>query len=329
MSSPIAHPFGFILIGVFLSLILFGIVVSQTFAYYDNCDKDPRWLKWFVAILFAWDLLSSILAIAWMYELLIDNWGQIAAFTHGDWLLAGDPIIIGIVASMAQGFFAWRVYVITSSRWLAAFIATCAVTTGLAGIGTGIASLWVREYVLFVNFKQVMVIFLVSAAVGDFSITVLVTYHLRRRKGTFEATDKILDSIIRLTIQNGFITGIIAILDLCVYFASPLPYHMGISFLMPKLYSNTVLSSLNARKNLRRDLATVDDGSDLTTLRAADVVNFNGTCTSSSGVASRPEVFVEVHEMTTSDAKVNTDQSEWDRTSDTKADAEQPAWNRI
>ncbi|KZP13815.1 hypothetical protein FIBSPDRAFT_700227, partial [Athelia psychrophila] len=224
---------------------------TQTFVYYQNCDKDPRWLKGFVAVLFVWDLLSSILSIAWMYELLIDNWGQIAAFTHGDWLLAGDPIIIGIVAFMAQSFFAWRVYVITSSRWLAAFIASCAFVTGCAGIGTGIASLWVKEYALFVNVKQIVVLFLAFAAIGDISITILVTYHLRRRKGIFEATDKILSRIIWLTVQNGLITAIIAIVDLGVYFASPLPYHMGISFLMPKLYSNTVLSSLNARKEMR------------------------------------------------------------------------------
>ncbi|KZP19019.1 hypothetical protein FIBSPDRAFT_828596 [Athelia psychrophila] len=324
MSSPIAHPFGFILIGIFISLILFGIVVSQTFAYYQNCDNDPRGLKWFVAVLFAWDLISSILAIAWMYELLIDNWGKIEAFTHGDWLLAGDPIIIGIVAWMAQSFFAWRIYVITSSRWLTAFIATCAVTTGLAGIGTGIASLWVREYALFVNFNQIIVIFLVSAAVGDLGITVVVSYHLRRRRGSFEATDKILNSIIRLTVQNGFITALIAIVDLSVYFASPLPYHMGISFIMPKLYSNTVLSSLNARQHMRRDLANVVNPSGQSQTRTADIVKLHGA--SNSPATSGPEIRVEVHEMTMSDAKVNAGQPEWDQISDAKVDAAQPEW---
>lgn len=32
---------------------------------------------------------------------------------------------------------------------------------------------------------------------------------------------------------------------------------MALSFLMPKLYSNTILSSLNARTSMRRDLANL------------------------------------------------------------------------
>ncbi|KZP26479.1 hypothetical protein FIBSPDRAFT_854786 [Athelia psychrophila] len=311
MSSPISDPFGFILIGVFISIILFGIVVSQTFAYYQNSDNDTRWLKWFVALLFAFDLLSSILAMAWMYELLIDNWGVIEAFTHGDWLLAGDPIIIGIVAGMAQSFFAWRIYVVTSSRWMTACIACCAFVTTCGGIGTGIASVWVREYALFVNFKQIIIVFLVSAAVGDLGITVSLTYHLHGRKGSFEATNKILDNIIRLTIQNGFLTAIIAIVDLCVYLSYAQPYHMAISFLMPKLYTNAVLSSLNARQHMRRNLTNVIDSNDLSTIRTVDVVKLNSA--SNPPATSAPEIFIDVHEMTTSDTKVNADQPEWDR----------------
>ncbi|KZP19023.1 hypothetical protein FIBSPDRAFT_1045778 [Athelia psychrophila] len=323
MSSPIADPFGFILIGVFISLMLFGIVVSQTFAYYQNCENDTRWLKCFVAVLFAFDLLSSILAMAWMYSLLIDNWGVIEAFTHGDWLLAGDPIIIGIVAGMAQCFFAWRIYVITSSRWMTASIACCALVTACGGIGTGIASVWVREYALFVNFKQIIIIFLVSAAIGDLGITVALTYHLRSRKGSFEATDRILDNIIRLTIQNGFLTAIVAIVDMVVYLAYAQPYHMAISFVMPKLYTNTVLSSLNARQHMRRDLANVV-GCGGSTLKTGDAAKHHGA--SSTSVVSRPETFVEAHEMTTSNGKVQPDQAEWDHISDAKADATQPEW---
>ncbi|KZP26295.1 hypothetical protein FIBSPDRAFT_928731 [Athelia psychrophila] len=327
MTSLIAAPFGLILIGVFLSLMLLGIVISQVFTYYQNYERDPLWLKWFVAVMFALDLLSSVLAIAWMYQLLIDNWGQIAAFTQGDWLLAADPMLAGIVACMAQCFFAWRIYVLTSSRWLTAIIACCAVVTACGGIGTGIAVLWVKKYTLFLTFKQITVLWLVSAAVGAIGITISLTYHLRRRKGSFEATDKVLDRIIQLTIQNGFFTAIVAITDVCMYLAVPLPYHMALSFLMPKLYSNTILSSLNARKDIRRDLANVVDCGGRTTIRTADVVKFGGT--SSSPATTRPEIFVEVHEMTMSDAKVDADQAEWVRASEAKVDAEQPEWNRV
>jgi len=308
MTSPISTPWGLILVGVFISLILFGIIVSQVFTYFQTCDKDPLWQKLFVTVLFILDTLSSILAMAWMYYLLVDNWGQIGAFTYGDWLLAADPMVAGIIAFMVQCFFAWRIHIIAQTAWQTAAIVVCAVLTLCGGVGTGIAVLWVKDYALFANFKQIATIWLISASVGDIAITTALTYHLRRRKGTFEATDRLLDRIIQLTVQNGLLTALVAVVDICLYLSTPIPYHISLSFLMPKLYSNTVLSSLNARRNMRQDAtATVDCGTRSTvTGNGINVVRLNASQTHPI-----PEVFVEIHEM--SDAKAESEQPEWQR----------------
>ncbi|KZP16274.1 hypothetical protein FIBSPDRAFT_690818, partial [Athelia psychrophila] len=234
-------------IGIFLSLILFGIIISQVFTYFRNCEKDPMWQKLFVLIVFALDTLSSILAMAWMYWLLIDNWGQIEAFRYGDWLLAADPMVAGIVACMVQCFFAWRIQIITRKKWLTTVIVFCACVTVCGGIGSGIVGLLVPSYAVLAKFKQIQIIWLISAAVGDIVITISLTYHLRRYKGSSEATDEVLGRIINLTVQNGLLTSLVAIVIICLYLSTPVPYHITLSFFIPKLYSNTVLSSLNAR----------------------------------------------------------------------------------
>ncbi|KZP30704.1 hypothetical protein FIBSPDRAFT_1037971 [Athelia psychrophila] len=291
MTSPISDPWGVILIGVFISLILYGIIVAQVFTYYENSDRDPLWQKAFVGILFLLDTLSSILAMAWMYQLLVDNWGNIVAFESGDWLLAADPMVAGMVAFMVQLFFAWRIHIVAAKPLLTTGIVLCSFVTLCGGIGTGIAVLWVKSYALFASFQQIAVIWLISATVGDISITTALTYHLRRRKGAFEATDRLLDRIVQLTIQNGLLTSIVSIVDISLYLSTPKPYHIALSFLMPKLYANTVLSSLNARRRLRPLGKITDSGS--TSTRAPDVVTL-----SHSG--RRPEVLVstEVHELT-------------------------------
>ena len=137
-----------------------------------------------------------------MYYLLIDNWGQIEAFTFGDWLLAADPMVAGIIAFMVQLFFAWRIHVVAKTVWLTLAIVVCAFLTLCGGLGTGIAVLWVKEYALFANFQQIATIWLISASVGDISITISLTYHLRKRKGSFRATDKLLDRIIQRKCVN-------------------------------------------------------------------------------------------------------------------------------
>lgn len=132
-----------------------------------------------------------------MYQLLIDNWGNIVAFESGDWLLAVDPMVAGMVAFMVQLFFAWRIHIIASKPILTIAIVLCSLFTLCGGIGTGIAVLWVKDYALFANFRQIAIIWLISATVGDISITAALTYHLRRRKGSFEATDRLLDRIVQ------------------------------------------------------------------------------------------------------------------------------------
>ncbi|KZP16281.1 hypothetical protein FIBSPDRAFT_958154 [Athelia psychrophila] len=303
MSNPIATPWGFILIGFFLSLILFGIIISQVFTYFRNCDKDPLWQKLFVLIVFTLDILSSILAMAWLYWLLIDNWGQIEAFKYGDWLLVADPMVAGILVCMVQCFFAWRIQIIAGKKWLTMVIVFCAFVTMCGGIGSGIMVIFVPSYAALANFKQFASICLISAAVGDIIITTSLTYHLRRYKGNCDATDEVLDRIINLTVQNGLLTSLVAIVDICLYMSTSIPYHMALSFLMPKLYSNTVLSSLNARKYIRRDMTTILDCGGRLVIRGPEVIDL--TTDRSPTLTTRPEIFVEVYKI--SDAKVDTE----------------------
>ncbi|KAF7968113.1 hypothetical protein HWV62_31977 [Athelia sp. TMB] len=217
----------------------------------------------------------------WIYQLLIDGWGDITAFESGGWLLAADPMVAAIVACMVQGFFAWRLQIVAQQAWLTTFIIICSACTLLGGIGTGIAVLWVKSYALFGTFKPIASIWLISATIADITITLALTYHLRRRRGSFGATDRLLDRIVQLTIQNGFLTALVSVVDISLYLSTPKPYHIceihcnpvmqllrftdslqALSFLMPKLYSNTVLSSLNARRELRPLAnATVEDES--------------------------------------------------------------------
>lgn len=132
-----------------------------------------------------------------MYQLLIDGWGDIVAFEKANWLLAADPMVAGVVACMAQLFFAWRLHIIASQRWLTAFIVIFSFATFCGGVGTGIAVLLVKEYALFGTFKAIAMIWLIPAAITDIVITMALTIHLRRYKGNFEATDSVLDRIVQ------------------------------------------------------------------------------------------------------------------------------------
>jgi len=266
---------GFIFIGSISSLFLFGIGLAQVFTYCQNSKKDRLWVKLFVGILVTLDALSSVFMAAWMYQLFIDSRGNIAIFQTAGWLAASSDIMAALIQSIVQLFFAWRLHIIGSTlyptltqspqsvygwrdfivekqHWLTGFICICSFATLCGGVGTGIASLLVKEYSHFSpTVGPIGFIWGSSSIAADLIITVAMTYHLHRAKGTFESTDRLLDRIILLTVQNGSLTTLIALIDVCLYVAAKNPYWISGTLLIPKLYSNSALSSLNARRYMR------------------------------------------------------------------------------
>lgn len=132
-----------------------------------------------------------------MYQLFIDGWGDAGAFVTANWLLAADPMLNGVIACMVQLFFAWRLHIVGSQWWLTLFIAICSFAALCGGVGTGIAILWIKEYALLGNAKPIGCTWVFGAIVADIAITVALSYHLRRRKGSFKTTDDLVDRIVQ------------------------------------------------------------------------------------------------------------------------------------
>ncbi|KAK0437375.1 hypothetical protein EV421DRAFT_1828688 [Armillaria borealis] len=245
--SVISDPFGMILVCVFLSILLLGIMIAQLFLYLDRYPTDPPYLKGFVVSLFALDVINSVFVMVWTYRMLIDNFMNPAAFATADWIVCTDPFISGFMASMVQGFFAWRVWVLTRNPLYFGFVVLCAIASTGGGLGTGIYAAIIGDFSEFRKIKAVALIWLISGALGDLAITLIITNYLRKARGTFPSTDRLLTKLIRLTMQNGLLTSLLAVVDFSLYLASNKPYYFGIAFLIPKLYTNSALSSLNAR----------------------------------------------------------------------------------
>lgn len=98
---------------------------------------------------------------------------------------------------MVQLFFAWRLNIISKQPLLTAFIATASLATFLGGVGTGIAVLWVKEYARLGQVKGIGLTWDFSTVIADMTITAGMTYYLRRHRGSFEITDRLLDRIIQ------------------------------------------------------------------------------------------------------------------------------------
>ncbi|KIP06403.1 hypothetical protein PHLGIDRAFT_128315 [Phlebiopsis gigantea 11061_1 CR5-6] len=294
MSSPASIAHGPGLVGTFLNIFLYGIMVTQCFLYYSTYPKDRIWMKLLVLFLLVADTLNCVFDIWWIYNVVITNFANLDALATGNWVFATDPAMVGIIATVVQLFFAWRVKVLTGNWWLVTFIVITGSTSFFGGIGTAIAIHYVPQFEEFQKFRVVVIIWLIGAAICDSTITLSLTWHLRRHKTGFSGTDDLLNRIIRLTVQNGLITALWAIVDLIAYLATPTGLHLAFNFPLAKLYTNSLMSSLNSRAGWRYQTSesTQDKKSrEYGPGRRLDVVNLS--------TSTRPEVFVHVeqHEM--------------------------------
>lgn len=166
--------------------------------------------------------------------MLITGWGDLSAFTNATWLAASDPVMIVLIACQVELFFAWRLWIIGRQRWIVILICFFSITELLCGIGTGIAVMWVKEYALFPSFKVIAILWTVTGAVADVFIAFGMTYYLRRVKGNYDATDKLLDRVILrestpisaikiqpsfppVTLQNGLLMTVAFAIHLALY----------------------------------------------------------------------------------------------------------------
>ncbi|KAI3619341.1 hypothetical protein WG66_012808 [Moniliophthora roreri] len=316
-------------IGGVLTILLFGISVTQTYIYWDAYKNKDRWfIKYFVLLLFIADVVHCVFIVVYLYDAVIKHFDDVSFLATSNWVFNTEPALSGMISGMVQAFFGWRVKVLTGSWILLAIIQFCSAAAFLMGIATAIACGIVKSFADFQKFQVVVIIWLVCATLADIIITVTLVIHLKRHKTGFKNTDSHLDRIIRCNdrsdwscnrrLGDGRSIGVPIGPYRNVRYSvpdrtdSPLDAnetcrHLIFNCVLPKLYTNSLLSSLNSRGGWRyndsENTSTKHSQNDIGLRRfgpSENVVNLS---------SSRPEVFVHVESRETVDHSGKRDQS--------------------
>ncbi|EPQ53453.1 hypothetical protein GLOTRDRAFT_130788 [Gloeophyllum trabeum ATCC 11539] len=257
---PFHHRHGPSLIGLFFNILLYGIMITQTFLYFHAFPNDRRWIKLFVSVLFLADTVNSIFDCVFIYQAVIIHFGDDDFVANANWVFATDPAMTGIIAAMVQLFFAWRIKILTGNNYLVGIVIVAAITGMFGGLGTAVAIKFVPKFIEFQRFEPVVIVWLIGNAICDIIITSVLTWHLRRHRTGFPATDDIVNKIIRLTVQTGMLTCIVALFDTVFFVASSSGIHIGFNFPLSKLYTNSLMSTLNSRTGWKYNRTTEPSG---------------------------------------------------------------------
>ncbi|KAF9524250.1 hypothetical protein CPB83DRAFT_898004 [Crepidotus variabilis] len=257
MKGPAEIAHGPMLIGFTINVLLYGVMTTQVYLYYTAYKNDKIWMKLFVFFLLLADTANTIFDFVYLFRSLIIHFGDANYLSKADWLFATDPAITGITASVVQLFFSWRVRVLTHNRFFSILVMLGALAGGAGAIATSFEVGRTPEFVRFRQFKGVVITWLAAAAFTDVLITMILVWYLVRRFG-FRKSDLMVDRIIRLTVQTGLITCLVASLDLIFFLTDPTGIHLIFNFPLCKLYTNSLMSSLNSRRGWKLGNTGVD-----------------------------------------------------------------------
>ncbi|KAF8146390.1 hypothetical protein K438DRAFT_1990754 [Mycena galopus ATCC 62051] len=256
MSSPSSAPappspeeiLGPYYIGVVLNTFLYGILVLQTITYYQVYKRDRRWLRLFILYIFVAETVNTAMSVAMIYQPLISQFGTIKPMFLFPSLLPGQPIMETAVSVPVQFFYAWRIHIILQS-WIAP-VFICLTSLSALG-GAWWTSFVVQSTVNYLNkplINHPALVWSVSSAACDVLITACLFFSLTGRKTGIKHTDDAVNRIVRTTVQTGALTMVFTALNVGLFVALPdSTLSFVFDFALPKLYSNALVSTLNAR----------------------------------------------------------------------------------
>ncbi|EPS94846.1 hypothetical protein FOMPIDRAFT_93499 [Fomitopsis schrenkii] len=284
-------------IGIFINVMLYGAMLTQTFFYYSTYKHDPTWLKFYVAILFLADTVNTVFDCAWIYGVLINNFGNIAALGVGNLLFQTDQAMTGIISMQVQFFYAWRIHKLTGNKLLVGAVLISSAVGGLSGIGTAIGVGILPQLAGLQRLTVIVSLWLAGSAASDVIIASALTWHLNKQRTGFAYTDSMVSKIMTLILSNGALTAVFAVADLIAYLASIKGYHLIFNFSLAKLYGNSAMSSLNARVILKNAASSSTSQGEAAPRATASRLQ-NDIIKSGSGRPTQIMVAVETHELT-------------------------------
>ncbi|KAK0241103.1 hypothetical protein EDD85DRAFT_948199 [Armillaria nabsnona] len=240
----------FQLIGYLLNWGLFGTLSVQLYLYYLAFPTDRQPIKYLVYGVYIVEFVQTMLITNDAFARFGYGFGELEALTavHFSWLVV--PVMGAIAASVGQGFYAYRIYILSRSRIVPAFVICVSLTSFVAAIIAGVLVFKASD-ITKLNDRATSISLGISCAgyaLCDIVIAICMTYILTRRNTSFPQTRILITKLIRLTIETGSLTTVVALATLILFYVSPHQiFYETPSLVISKMYANTIYMVLNSR----------------------------------------------------------------------------------
>ncbi|KAH9984747.1 hypothetical protein BJV77DRAFT_1071864 [Russula vinacea] len=271
------------LLGALWNWFLYGALVVQFYVYSYNFSQDNRYIKLLVYGIFLLETVQTVLSGADLYYWFAAGFGNVDHLTSPFLTFLDVPIMGAVVSLSVQFFFVYRISVLSEkrSRWLRIIICLVSITGALAAFAVGFFSYVLDGFMEGIALEIFETTWIAANTVSDLLITSAMLYYLRRIWATNgNLSNHVLVSIVKLMVETNLVTSkhlrqliVEASTELRCHDALPSSHARSASvsivsllmialfpeknwyvcptYVLGKLYSNTLLVSLNNRISFR------------------------------------------------------------------------------
>ncbi|KAJ8507300.1 hypothetical protein ONZ45_g10321 [Pleurotus djamor] len=243
-------------IGTMVSVFLFGVSVVQAYLYFASFPGDHFRLKALVASVITLELGHTIAVLHAFYTI------SVKLYNRPDLIFANTPagiavatLLSGYIACLVQVFFANRMKEFAHRRYLTFLCWTLSALRAIATTATTVVMSTNTLTRFTEHWGWLVGTTLIIGAVVDIIIAVGLCYDLYQKRNwgdTFTRTTKTLDRAILMTIQTGLLTSVMTLaVTVCFIVVVDSFIWVGIYVCLARVFSNTLLATLNYRKTLR------------------------------------------------------------------------------
>lgn len=250
-------------IGVVTSTAIFGVTFLQCCMYYiEHSTNDPVFLKCLVAGLMALETLHEVLIGHLLYFYSVKSFKHPEIQGRAPWSFSGQIIVSVLLSTITQCFFAMRIYYLNGRRrFLPVTIVVIAIFLLVFASSISLMSAIATkpytsiESVLIVNAGSVRMFVTTTC---DMMITISTIYYLRKSRTPLAKTKRVINKLIRYTLNTGLLTMIFALITgIVLLIETDLYTYTPFYFITTRLYACSLISILNSRTSMQKEFIDV------------------------------------------------------------------------
>jgi len=213
---------------------------------------DPRNLKQIVGILWLLDTVCIALTMHASYSYTVMNHARPLQLLDIVWSLRIIVFLTALLAFITHLFLAYRIHKLSGHNiWLSVSIASTTFIRMGFSIATMSFGFIVPSFPKFLaSHHSIIATTVGSCAVSDFALSTGLVYFLHTSDKGFTSSDTFFDKVLVYLVNAGLLRSVLALVSLiCILKLKSNLVFMGFYFIFSKMYTNSFMAILNARRN--------------------------------------------------------------------------------